>query len=154
MSTVESPSQTDAVTRYCAASAANDLEGMVATLAPGVELISPLSASAVIRGRDDLRVLLGAIYSSLKGLHWDPPAWNGSRAYAVGSSHVAGLRIDDAMIFELGPDGSIVRIRPHLRPWLGTTVLALILAAKLARHPGVMLRAAKAAMAAGRTSRS
>ncbi len=151
MSTVESPSQTDAVTRYCAASAANDLEGMVATLAPDVELVSPLSATAVIRGRDDLRVLLGAIYSSLKGLHWDPPAWNGSRAYVVGSSRVAGLRIDDAMIFELGPDGSIVRIRPHLRPWLGTTVLALILGAKLASHPGVMLRAAQAGMSAGRT---
>ena len=66
MSTVESPTQTDAVTRYCAASAANDLEGMVATLAPDAELVSPLSANLVIRGREDLRVLLGAIYSSLE----------------------------------------------------------------------------------------
>ncbi len=150
MNTVESPSQTDAVTRYCAASAANDLEGMVATLAPDAELVSPLSAHLVIRGREDLRVLLGAIYSSLRGLHWDPPAWNGSRAYVVGSSRVLGLQVDDAMIFELGPEGSIVRIRPHLRPWLGTTVLALVLMVKLAPHQDLVLRAARASAVAYR----
>jgi hypothetical protein len=141
MSTVESPTHTDAVSRYCAASSANDLEGMLDTLAPNAELISPLSANLVIRGHEDLRVLLRAIYSSLEGLHWDAPAVNGSQVYVVGSSRVAGLRVDDAMIFELGPDGSIVRLRPHLRPWLGTTVLALILGAKLAPHFGVVMRA-------------
>jgi len=152
MSTVESPTQTDAVARYCAASSANDLDGMLATLAPDVELISPLSATAIIRGKDDLRVLLGAIYSSLRGLHWGPPISNGSTVVAVGSSRIAGLRLDDAMIFELGPDGSIVRIRPHLRPWLATTILALVLGVKLAPHYDVMLRAARAGTAAPGTS--
>jgi hypothetical protein len=142
MNTVETPTQVDAVARYCAASSVNDLEGMLATLAPDAELVSPLSAHLVIRGRGDLRVLLGAIYSSLHGLHWDPPAWNGSRAYVVGSSRVAGLQVDDAMIFEIGPDGSIIRLRPHLRPWLGTSVLALVLGIKLAPHFDVILRAA------------
>ena len=154
MSTVESPTDTDtdSVARYCVASAAKDVEGMLATLAPDVELISPLSASAIIRGKDDLRVLLGAIYSSLEGLHWGAPMSNGSTVVTVGSSRIAGLRIDDAMVFELGPDGSIVRIRPHLRPWLATTVLALVLLAKLAPHYDVMLRAAKAGTAARRSS--
>ena len=76
---------------------------------------------------------------------------NGSTVMTVGSSRIAGLRIDDAMVFELGPDGSIVRIRPHLRPWLATTVLALVLGVKLAPHYDVMLRAAKAGTAARRS---
>ncbi len=97
-------------------------------------------------------MLLGAIYSSLKGLHWGAPISNGSVVVAVGSSRIAGLRLDDAMIFELGSDGSIVRIRPHLRPWLATTVLALVLGVKLAPHHEVMLRAARAGIAARRTS--
>jgi len=134
VSTVDSPTETHthAVERYCAASSANDLDGMLATLAPDAELISPLSATAVIRGKDDLRVLLGAIYSSLEGLRWGAPLTNGSTVITVGSSRIYGLRIDDAMVFELGPEGSIVRIRPHLRPWLATTVLALVLGIKLA----------------------
>ena len=72
MSTVESPTHTDSVARYCVASAAKDVDGMLATLAPDVELISPLSASAIIRGKDDLRVLLGAIYSSLRAFAGGP----------------------------------------------------------------------------------
>lgn len=45
------------------------------------------------------------------------------------------------MVFELGDDRLIRAIRPHLRPWLATTVFALKLGPKVARHPGVMLRA-------------
>ncbi len=152
MSTVETPTNVDSVARYCAASSANDLEGILATLAPDAELISPLSANAIIRGREDLRALLGAIYSSLEGLHWGALAANDSLVTVVGSARIAGLRIDDAMVFELGPDGNIVRIRPHLRPWLATTVLALVLMRKLAPHFGVMLRAAQAGTVARRAS--
>lgn len=150
MSTVESPSQTDAVARYCAAASANDLEG--ATLAPDAELVSPLSARLVIRGREDLRVLLGAVYSSLEGLRWEAHTAEGSFASAVGVARIAGLRVDDAVIFELGPDGSIVRLRPHLRPWLATTVLALVLGLKLAPRADVMLRAARTGAAARRAA--
>ena len=45
------------------------------------------------------------------------------------------------MAFDLAPDGRIRRIRPHLRPLLGTTLFALSLGAKVAAHPGVVLRA-------------
>jgi hypothetical protein len=49
----------------------------------------------------------------------------------------------DAMVCELDQDGLIRRVRPYLRPWLGLTFLALVLGPKLARHPGVLLRAAR-----------
>jgi hypothetical protein len=45
------------------------------------------------------------------------------------------------MVFELDDDGRIARIRPHLRPWLALTVLALRLGPTIARRPGVVWRA-------------
>jgi hypothetical protein len=45
------------------------------------------------------------------------------------------------MAFDLADDGRISRIRPHLRPWLATTLFALLLGPQVARHPGVVWRA-------------
>ncbi|HWX96911.1 MAG TPA: nuclear transport factor 2 family protein [Solirubrobacteraceae bacterium] len=134
----------DAVIRYCAASKSGDIDALMATLAPDVELISPLSGRMIFRGHDDLRVLLGGVYGTLTDLDWDEPIGQGSARIAVSQGKVSGLRIDDAMMFELGQDGLIRRIRPHLRPWLGTTVFALKLGPKIARTPGVVWRALRA----------
>jgi hypothetical protein len=43
--------------------------------------------------------------------------------------------------FELEENGLIRTVRRHLRPWLATTVFALLLGPKVARHPGVIWRA-------------
>jgi hypothetical protein len=51
------------------------------------------------------------------------------------------LTLADAMVLELAADGRIRRIRPYLRPWLALTLLALMLGPKVARRPGVLLRA-------------
>jgi hypothetical protein len=59
----------------------------------------------------------------------------------IGEGRVGPFRLTDAMAFELGLDGRITRIRPHLRPWLATTTLALVLGPKLAPHAGVVARA-------------
>lgn len=45
------------------------------------------------------------------------------------------------MVFDLADDGRIRRIRPHLRPWVALTLLAIQLLPKLGRHPGVLVRA-------------
>lgn len=134
---------TEAVKRYCAASVANDLDGIMATLAPDAELVSPLSAKLVFRGHEDLRILVGAVYATLRELRWEEPIGAGSRVVAVAVSRSGGMRLDDAMLFELNPQGEIARLRPHLRPWLATTLFAPRLALKLARHPGLMWRAAR-----------
>jgi hypothetical protein len=134
----------DAVTRYCAASAANDIDGVMATLSPDIELISPLSGRMVFRGLDDLRVLLGAVYGGFTDLHWGEPIGEGSTRVAISEGRLAGLRLDDAMVFDLAEDDRIRRIRPHLRPWLATTIFALKLVPKIARTPGVIGRALRA----------
>jgi hypothetical protein len=133
----------DAVDDYCVASQANEIDGLLKTLAPDVELISPLSGSLLFRGREDLRVLLGVVYDTLKGLRWSSLRNDGGTGFAIAQARVGPFRIDDAMVFELDAQGFIRCIRPHLRPWLATTVFALLIAPKMARHPGVLWRAAR-----------
>jgi hypothetical protein len=132
---------TDTVAAFCEAARVNDVDGMVATLAPDVELVSPLSGHTVFRGREDLRVLLTAVFGSLRGLHWQDFVGVGSTRVTVFEARIAGVSITDATVVELDEAGLIRRLRPHLRPWLGLTILALRLGVKLARHPGVVRRA-------------
>jgi SnoaL-like domain len=131
----------DAVASFCAAARNNDVEAMVATLAPDAELVSPLAGRMVFRGRDDLRVLLGAAFGSVRGLQWLEFVGDGQTRVAVSEGRIAGVGISDAMVVELDDAGRIRRIRPHLRPWLALTVFALKLGPKVARHPGVIRRA-------------
>jgi hypothetical protein len=135
----------DAIARYKRASEANDIDGLMATLAPDAELVSPLSGRMVFRGADDLRVLLTAVYGSMTGLHWHTEVGDGNIRVIVGEGKVGGFRLGDAMVLELGDDGRIRRIRPHLRPWLALTVLAMMLGPKVGRHPSVVWRALRAA---------
>ena len=131
----------DAVAAYCDASVRRDIDGLLDTLAPDAELVSPLSGRMVFRGRADLKVLLGAVNGALRDWQWGQQFGEGDMRFVVGRGRVGGLPLDDAMVFELGPDGLIHKVRPHLRPWLGTSVFALLLGAKIARHPGVIWRA-------------
>ncbi len=135
----------DAVTRYCAASEADDIDAIMATLAPDAALASPLSGHMLFRGHDDLRILLTAVYGSMSDLRWAQQTGEGTATrVAIAEGRVAGARLGDAMVFELDGSGLIRRIRPHLRPWFATTVFALILGPKIARHPGMVLRGLRA----------
>ena len=130
----------DAVARYRAASEANEIEGLLATLTPDAELVSPISGHVVFRGTNDLRVLLSAVYGSFSSLKWHSEVGEGATRVVLGDATLGRVTISDAMVFELAPDGRIRKIRPHLRPWLALTLFALVLFPKIARHPGVVLR--------------
>ncbi len=131
----------DAVATYRAASEAVDIETLVSTLAPDVRLISPLSSGAVFRGRDDLKILLTAVYGSLRGWRWTEEVGEGPVKVLVGEGRIGPVKLGDAMLVELDEEGRIALIRPHLRPWLGLTAFAVIAGPRLAAHPGVMRRA-------------
>jgi hypothetical protein len=131
----------NAVAGFCAASSVKDIDAMIDTLSPSVELVSPLSGRMVFRGHDDLRVLLNAVYRGLSDLRWQEVIGDGSTRVAVSEARIAGLTITDAMVLELDDAGQIRRIRPHLRPLLANLVFALLLGPRIARHPGVALRA-------------
>jgi hypothetical protein len=133
----------DAVARYRAASAANDIDGLMGTLAADAELVSPVSGRMVFRGPGDLRVLLSAVYGSLAGLQWTEEVGDGDVRVVIARCRVFGVRLGDAMVLELDESGLIRRIRPHLRPWLALTLFAVRLVPKLARRPDVLWRAVR-----------
>jgi hypothetical protein len=131
----------DAIAVYREASEADDLDRLLPVLTPDCEVVSPISGRMVFRGPKDLRVLLGAVYSTTRGLRWTEEVGDGDARVLIGEFKVGPLRMTDAMAFDLAPDGKIRRIRPHLRPYLGTTLFAMSLGLKVAVHPGVVLRA-------------
>jgi hypothetical protein len=132
----------DVIARYRAASETNDIDGVMATLAQEIELISPISGRMVFRGADDVRILLTAVYGTLRGWRWREELTDGERRVIVaGEGKVGPVRLGDVTVLELDANGQIARMRPYLRPWLGLTVFALLVGPKLARNPGVVLRA-------------
>jgi hypothetical protein len=131
----------DAIAVYREASEANDLDRLIGLLTPDAEVVSPISGRMVFRGSKDLRVLLGAVYSTTRGMRWTEEVGEGDARVLIGTFKIGPLRMSDAMAFDLAPDGRIRRIRPHLRPLLGTTLFALALGLKVGMHPGVVLRA-------------
>jgi hypothetical protein len=137
--------QADAVARYRAASEAGDLSGMLAALAPGVELVSPISGRLVFRGIEDVRTVLQAVLASVTHLSWTHETSGEGRRIVVGEGRVGPFRLTDAMVLELDDEGRIERITPHLRPWLALTLLALRLGRRLVRRPAVLRRAMSAA---------
>ena len=136
----------DAVSQYRAASEAANLDLLMETLSRDVEVVSPISGRMVFRGHEDVRILMGAVYASLSGLRWTETIGDGGRCVVLGEARVGGFRITDAMVIDLGPEGQIQRVSPHLRPWLALTLFAGLLGSKVARHPAMIWRA----MAGGR----
>src|SRR4051794_13227888 len=114
----------DAIDVYCAASEAADIDALMETLGPEAEVVSPISGRMVFRGRDDLRILLGAVYDVTRNLHWSRQVGDGDVRVVVGDMRIGPLRLTDAMVFDLDAEGRIRRIRPHLRPWLALTLFA------------------------------
>jgi SnoaL-like domain len=131
----------DAVSRYRSASEAGDVDGIMAALTPDVELVSPISGRMVFRGSDDVRLLMEGVYGSLKGLRWTDTLGDGERRVIFGEARLLGVRLTDAMVLDLAPDGRIRRIGPHLRPWLALTLFAVVLGPKIGLRPGVVRRA-------------
>ncbi len=68
----------DAIETY-QASEANDLDRLLGTLTPDAEVVSPISGRMVFRGIYDLRILLGAVYSTTTDLRWNEEIGRGRR---------------------------------------------------------------------------
>jgi hypothetical protein len=75
------------------------------------------------------------------GSCWTRTLGEGEQRVVLGEARIGPVRMTDAMVFELAPDGRIRRVSPHLRPWLALTLFAAALGPQIARRPGVVWRA-------------
>jgi SnoaL-like domain len=132
------------LSRYLAASEAGNLSGVGEAFTEDIEVVSPISGRMIFRGRDDAQFLLAAVYGSLRDLRWTETLGEGERRVVLGHTRIGPVRMTDAMVFDLAPDGRIRRISPHLRPWLALTLFALVLGPQVARRPGMIRRALRA----------
>lgn len=132
---------TDAVAGYEAATVAADIDALRRLFAENCELVSPLSGRLVFRGRHDLAILAKVIYSQLHDLRWTD-RWIGDTSAVIrAQSKIGRFPLDDLMVLEFDSDARIIRIRPHLRPLVGSLWLFAILLVRMAPHPGVIRRA-------------
>ncbi|HEX5984451.1 MAG TPA: nuclear transport factor 2 family protein [Solirubrobacterales bacterium] len=131
----------DHLARYRSASEAGDIAGLMEAMAPDVELVSPISGRMIFKGEKDVELLLRAVYGSLRGLKWTETFGDGDHRVIYGEARLLGVRLTDAMVFELAEDGRIRRISPHIRPWLALTLFAIVLGPKVGIRPGAVWRA-------------
>jgi len=120
------------------------MAAMAGTFASGVELPSPLVGRMTFKG-DDVRSILTAVYSVLRRVEWDAPVGDSATRLAVSHATIFGMRIDDAMVFELDEHGRICRIRPHLRPLGATVAFALAVGPHVVTKPLMIVRALRRA---------
>jgi hypothetical protein len=106
-------------------------------------LRSPIFGRFAFSGREDLRTLMRVVYKVAKHTTFTSRAVEGRTAMLAGRSRVLGLRIEEAFVFELDESGKIKLVTVHIRPLLGLTVFALVLAVRMAPHPLLLLRAAR-----------
>lgn len=91
-----------------------------------------------------MRTLLGAVYGTLRDVEWHEQVEDADVVVLRGSARIGPIRLGDAMWLELDREGRIQRVRPHLRPWLGLSAFAVVVGAKMLRHPAIILRALRA----------
>ena len=133
----------DALELYARAGETGDADLVVSAYADNGILRSPVFRSFVFRNRDDIRTLMRAVYSVVGETEFTARAVEGRTAFLAGRGRVLGVRIEEAFAFELDEQGKIAVATVHIRPLFGLTVFALVLAVRMAAHPGVLLRAAR-----------
>lgn len=136
------PVGADPVARFRHATVTTDIPALLDTLTEDAELVSPVSGRLVFRGRADLAPLLTLVYRGIRELRWTDTIGTDSTRILLGEARFGPFRMTEALVLELAADGRIQRLRPHLRPWLALTAVALWLGPNLLRHPGIIRRAA------------
>jgi hypothetical protein len=126
---------------YRSASQANDIDNIMESLSDDVEVASPIVGRMRFQGQRDVRILFSAVYSLATGLEWHRELVGEHTHVLIGEMHVGPFRLSDAMVLDIGEDGRICRVTPHLRPWLGLTVFAVCLGTRLITKPGMLWRA-------------
>jgi hypothetical protein len=148
MGTVEQAAATTA--RYRAAAEAGDVEGVLATCAPGARLNSPITTSTGFDGIDEWRSLLPHVFAVVENIRYTDDIGDAHTRALFYTATIGGVDVEEATRLKLDDQARITEATLWFRPLPGLTALTAALAPRLAPTPAKRraVRALTAPMAA------
>jgi hypothetical protein len=122
--------------RLRGAAAAHDVEGVMQTLAADVVLRSPITDRIVFRGQQEVREVLRAVFSTLKGIHYFADVGDQRTRALFYTAKVGRQPLEEAMRLELNENAEIEELTIFYRPLPGLATFAAALAPRVARRHG------------------
>ena len=129
----------DTVARYRDAVERLDLDAVVATLAPDVELHSPISARACLQGPAMIRDVLEPVYASIEDIRVvdEVATSDGQRRVLYLRGHISGGEpIEESVWMRIDEHGLIAELTVFIRPLGALTALMAAIGPSLAARHG------------------
>jgi len=111
-----------------------DLEALLATLAPDVVIRSPVSARLKFQGIEDARELFGMVFGELGEFTYTDEFADAGTGILVYRGRVACEEIEETQVLRLADDGRIREISFFIRPLPGLAGGAVLFTQALARR--------------------
>lgn len=134
--------------RYRAAIEAGDTDAFLQTLAPDVVLHSPITARTRFCGHDEIRVLMGAVFSNIEDIRYFEDVGDATTRALFYRGRVGRQEVEEATLVRLDSEALITEIRLWFRPLPGLTAVMRKLGPALAREHGRGRSMVAAALAA------
>jgi hypothetical protein len=138
----------ETIRRLRAAVEAGDVDGVVATTAPGVVVRSPITDAFVFRGQAELRELMEDVLATVLDIRYYEEIGDARTRALFYHARVGTQAVDEATLVRLDDQGRITEFTIWYRPLRGLTRVTAGLAPRLARRQSP-LRSRLAALGAG-----
>jgi hypothetical protein len=119
-----------------AAGERGDVEAADRCLAPGIELISPLTASFRFRGRDQVRDVLAAAFGVISDIRYHTEVGDAATRALFYRGRCGQEQFEEAQLVRLDPDGLIIELTLFGRPLPGVTAVMAEIGPALLRRQG------------------
>lgn len=130
-----------------AAVEAGDIDGFMQTLAPTVQLNSPISMRVSFRGHERMRLLMQAVFSTIEDIRYYEDLGDDRSRALFYRARVGSQPLEEACLIRLDDDAKIIEFTLWIRAMPAITRLAATLGPALARRHGP-LRAGLVSIAA------
>jgi hypothetical protein len=120
--------------RFRAAFMSADLDALIDTMAPDVELRSPITLGYRFRGREELRELMLDVLAVVRDTTYFEEVGDERVRALFGRSRVGAQAIEEAVLLRFDADGRVRELTLHVRPLPGLAALAAELAPRIMRR--------------------
>jgi hypothetical protein len=126
----------ETVATWQEASTTHDAAAVRRCLAPGVELISPLTEVFRFRGPDEVTEVLEAVWEVLTDVRWHTAVGTGSTRALFFHATARGQVVEEAQLLRFDADGRITELTLFGRPLPGVTAVMVGIGGPLLRRQG------------------